>query len=143
MHHFRAYVCAHTCRHTPFISLDRNTAIRNISFFTASVAALWILILRRQGGKWEGTGYPFSLFILTRRGGESCSQLFSPEQGFGGTRTVHTISSLHRAGYVMPVLGTGPRRGRFGPPALSLSRLISHYSQLCNTITAQICSSKP
>lgn len=33
MHHFCGYVCAHTCRHTLFISLDGNTTIRNISFF--------------------------------------------------------------------------------------------------------------
>lgn len=33
MHHFCVDVCAHTCKHTPFISLGRNTIIRNISFF--------------------------------------------------------------------------------------------------------------
>lgn len=100
------------------------------------------LDLGRQEGKWEGNGYPISVFSLSRRGGGSCSQLFTPEQGFGGTRTVHTTFHLHRAGHVMPVLGAGHRRGRFGPPALSLSRLISHYSQLYNIITVQICSSK-
>lgn len=71
MHHFCVYVCAHTCRQTPFISLDRNTTIRNIYFFIASVAAIWILSLGRQEGRWKGKGYPFSLFILTLRGGEA------------------------------------------------------------------------
>lgn len=105
------------------------------------MAAIWILSLGRWEGKWEGKGHPFSLLNLTKRGVGSCSQLFRPEQGFGGTQTVHAIFHLHRAGHVMPVVGTGPRRGRFAPPALSLSRLISHYSQLYNVITAQICSS--
>lgn len=80
----------------------------------------------------------FSVYPHPKRRG-SCSCLFSPEQGFGGTRTVDAILHLHRAGYVMPVLGTGPWRGRFAPPAQSLSRLISHFSQLYNIITAQTC----
>lgn len=60
------------------------------------MAAIWILSLGRQEGKWEGKGSPFSLFILISRGGEHWSQLFSLEQGFGGTRTVHAIFHLYK-----------------------------------------------
>lgn len=63
------YVCAHTCRHTPFISLDRNTAIRNTSFFTASVAAIWIWVDRRENGK--GMGTPFLCLGPAGEEGES------------------------------------------------------------------------
>lgn len=138
-------VCARTCTHTQFTSLERNTTIRTIFFFTACVAATWILSQGRGEGKWEGKGCPRSLFNLTRRGGESCSQLFGPEQRFGGTLTVHAILRLQRAGrLVVLVAGIGPRRDRFvpAPPSPSLNRLISHHSQLYNVITAQICSSK-
>lgn len=133
MHH----LCV--CAHTQFTSLERNTTIGTI-FFTASVTAIWILNLGRGEGKWEGKGYPFSLFNLTRRGGESCSQLFSPEQGFGGTLFMQ-FCICKKQGLVVLVAGIGPGRGRFAP-SLSLSRLFSHYSQLYNVIAAQICSSK-
>lgn len=81
-----------------------------------------------------------SLFNLAGRGRESCSQPFSPDQGLGSTLFM-PFHFCKDQGLAVPVIRIGPRRGGFAPSP-SLSRLISHNSQLYKATAAQLGSSK-
>lgn len=132
-------VCAHPCACTYFTSLRKAYNHRSCFFFTDPVAAICILSLERGEGKREGKEYSLS---LTSPRGEGKPHLFSPQQGSGGTVTVCAILPLQK---VLPHSACGWKWAQEGQVCLilpSVSRLISHYSQLYNVITAQIYSSK-
>lgn len=140
MHHL--CVCAHLHAYTHNLLLWKGIQPSE-PFFHCLCSSYLDFKLGKRGRKMGGERVPpLSLFNLTKRGGESCSQLPSPEQGLGGTLTVYAVLHLQRAGPCSACGWNWAQEGQVCPLSPSLSRLISHYSLLYNVIAAQICSSK-